>query len=64
MPFTEEDIKHLVTSMEGKKRKATNETDSNGTSTTESTDECEYEPIQLPVFDLSTTKKLITATVK
>ena len=50
--------------MEEKKRKATNEVDSNGTSTTESTGEYEYEPIQLPVFDLSTTKKLITATVK
>lgn len=56
MPFIEEDIKHLVTSTGGKKRKAIDEADSNEKFTTEPKSECEYAPIQLPAFDVSTKK--------
>ena len=54
MPFTEEDIKHLVTVIRGEKRKTTNELDSNETSITEPNGDCEYAPIHLPIFNLST----------
>ena len=54
--FTGEDTKHLVTSTVGKKHKITNEIYSNETSTTESDNDCEFAPIYLPAFDLSTKK--------
>ena len=61
--FTEEDTKHLVTSTGRKKCKSIKELDSNEITTTESDGDCEYTPIYLPAFDLST-KEIITATGK
>ena len=44
--------------MGGKKRKATNELDSNETSTTESDSDCEYTPTHLPASTCQLKNKL------